>query len=63
MAQMTWEERVKGRETELMTVNENTIRLILAIPSGMNSMLDYSLSVVKECVKQNFTLARLIGKL
>ena len=63
MAQMTWEERVKGRENTLMVINADTIKYILTIPSGTNPMIDYSISVVKDCVKQNFTLARLIGKL
>jgi len=63
MAQMTWEQRVKGRENGLMVVNADTIKYILAIPSGTNPMIDYSVNVVKDCVKQNFTLARLIGKL
>jgi hypothetical protein len=63
MAQMTWQERVKGREDKLMVVNADTIKYIIAIPPGMNPMLGFSLSVVKDCVKQNFTLARIIGKL
>ena len=63
MAQMTWEEWMKGRESTLMVINADTIKYILAIPPGTNPMLDYSVNVVKDCVKQNFTLARLIGKL
>ena len=63
MAQMTWEERVKGRGNTLMVINADTIKYILTIPPGTNPMIDYSISVVKDCVKQNFTLARLIGKL
>ena len=63
MAQMTWEERVKGRANTLMVVNAYSIKYILDIPPGTNPMLDFSISVVKDCVKQNFKLARLIGKL
>lgn len=63
MAQMTWQERVKGREDKLMVVNADTIKNILVIPPGTNPMIDYSVNVVKDCVKQNFTLARIIGKL
>ena len=63
MAQMTWQERVKGQEARQMLRNVDTIKCILSIPAGMNPMLDYSLQVVKDCVKQNFTLARIIGKL
>lgn len=63
MAQMTWEERVKGRGNTLMVINADTIKYILTIPPGTNPMIDYSISVVKDCVKQNFTLARIIGKL
>lgn len=63
MAQMTWEERVKGRGNTLMVINADTVKYILTIPPGTNPMIDYSISVVKDCVKQNFTLARLIGKL
>ena len=59
---MRWEERVKGREQELMVRNANTIKRILQI-GPVNPCVDYSVEVVKEDVRTNFALARMIGLL